>query len=59
MLLVHPGWVQIYMRGKLDASADLTPDASAQHIAALIDQHEQFKGEQARICRLQGEMLPW
>ncbi len=37
VILVHPGWVQSYMRGKLDASADLTPGASAQHIAARID----------------------
>ncbi|MCK6075820.1 hypothetical protein KZX70_13280 [Paenibacillus silvae] len=40
VLLVHPGWVQSYMRGELVASADLTPDASAQHIAARIDQHD-------------------
>lgn len=58
VLLVHPGWVQSYMRGELDASADLTPDASAQHIAALIDQHEQFKGEQPAYADYRGKGCP-
>ncbi|PYE50780.1 NAD(P)-dependent dehydrogenase (short-subunit alcohol dehydrogenase family) [Paenibacillus barcinonensis] len=59
VMLVHPGWVQSYMRGELDASADLTPDESAQHIAALIDRHEQFKGEQPAYVDYRGEKLPW
>ena len=46
VMLVHPGWVQSYMRGELDVAADLTPEQSAQHIAVLIDRHEQFKGDQ-------------
>ncbi|WKL04161.1 hypothetical protein Q0F98_13780 [Paenibacillus amylolyticus] len=46
------------MRGELDVAADLTPEQSAQHIAVLIDRHEQFKGDQPRICGLQGREAP-
>ncbi|MDM5281182.1 SDR family NAD(P)-dependent oxidoreductase [Paenibacillus silvae] len=59
VILVHPGWVQSYMRGELDASADPTPNASAQHIAARINQHEQFKGEQPAYVDYRGEKLHW
>ncbi|WMT42202.1 SDR family NAD(P)-dependent oxidoreductase [Paenibacillus sp. D2_2] len=36
MLVVHPGWVQTYMRGALDAEAALTPAESANGILRLI-----------------------
>ncbi|WP_339284572.1 SDR family oxidoreductase [Paenibacillus sp. FSL R5-0486] len=59
VMLVHPGWVQSYMRGELDVAADLTPEQSAQHIAVLIDRHEQFKGDQPAYVDYKGEKLPW
>ncbi|MBQ4897701.1 SDR family oxidoreductase [Paenibacillus sp. Marseille-P2973] len=36
VLLIHPGWVQTFMRGEVDASADLTPAESAAKIISLI-----------------------
>lgn len=36
VLVVHPGWVQTYMQGKLDAEATLTPEQSAASILQLV-----------------------
>lgn len=36
VLLIHPGWVQTFMRGEVDAAADLTPAESAGKIISLI-----------------------
>ncbi|WP_169086253.1 SDR family NAD(P)-dependent oxidoreductase [Paenibacillus sp. PL91] len=36
VLVVHPGWVQTYMQGKLDAGATLTPEQSAASILQLV-----------------------
>ena len=38
VLVLHPGHVQTYMQGKLDASGRLTPDASAALIMEMIEQ---------------------
>ncbi|NIK76201.1 NAD(P)-dependent dehydrogenase (short-subunit alcohol dehydrogenase family) [Paenibacillus castaneae] len=37
VLVVHPGWVQTYMQGKLDAGAALTPEQSAAAILDLVE----------------------
>ncbi|MGO4345678.1 SDR family NAD(P)-dependent oxidoreductase [Paenibacillus sp. MCAF9] len=37
VLVVHPGWVQTYMQGKLDAAATLTPKQSASAILKLVE----------------------
>ncbi|WP_364143850.1 SDR family NAD(P)-dependent oxidoreductase [Paenibacillus sp. LPE1-1-1.1] len=37
VLVVHPGWVQTFMQGKLDAAASLTPEQSADAILRLIE----------------------
>jgi NAD(P)-dependent dehydrogenase (short-subunit alcohol dehydrogenase family) len=37
VLVVHPGWVQTYMQGKLDAAAMLTPEQSASSILKLVE----------------------
>ncbi|WP_053374567.1 SDR family oxidoreductase [Paenibacillus sp. FJAT-27812] len=37
VLVVHPGWVQTYMQGKLDAGAALTPEQSADSILRLVE----------------------
>ncbi|MEF2964887.1 SDR family oxidoreductase [Paenibacillus sp. M1] len=36
VMILHPGWVQTYMRGKLDADAEWTPAQSAENIIARI-----------------------
>ncbi|WP_028612026.1 SDR family oxidoreductase [Paenibacillus harenae] len=37
VLVVHPGWVQTYMQGKLDVGATLTPEQSAGSILKVIE----------------------
>lgn len=37
VLVVHPGWVQTFMQGKLDAEATLTPEQSAASILKLVE----------------------
>lgn len=37
VLVVHPGWVQTHMQGKLDAEAELTPEQSAFSILKVIE----------------------
>lgn len=37
VLVVHPGWVQTFMQGKLDADAAITPEQSASSIIKLIE----------------------
>ncbi len=37
VLVVHPGWVQTFMQGKLDAAAALTPEQSAEGILKLVE----------------------
>lgn len=37
VLVVHPGWVQTFMQGKLDAAAALTPEQSAAGILMLVE----------------------
>ncbi|MGG4481594.1 SDR family oxidoreductase [Paenibacillus xylanilyticus] len=59
VMLIHPGWVQSYMSGELNTAADLTPEQSAQHIAALIDRHKDFMGDQPAYVDYKGDDLPW
>ncbi|WP_410767845.1 SDR family NAD(P)-dependent oxidoreductase [Fontibacillus sp. BL9] len=36
VLIIHPGWVRTFMRGEVDAAAELTPAQSAERIIGLI-----------------------
>jgi NAD(P)-dependent dehydrogenase (short-subunit alcohol dehydrogenase family) len=38
VLAMHPGWVQTYMQGKLDANAELTPEQSAASITRVVEE---------------------
>lgn len=38
VLVMHPGWVQTYMQGKLDAGAELTPEQSASSITHVVEE---------------------
>ncbi|MDQ0111059.1 SDR family NAD(P)-dependent oxidoreductase [Paenibacillus harenae] len=38
VLVMHPGWVQTYMQGKLDAGAELTPEQSASSITRVVEE---------------------
>jgi NAD(P)-dependent dehydrogenase (short-subunit alcohol dehydrogenase family) len=59
VLSVHPGWVQTYMRGELDADGQYTPDEAAGHIIELTCTPERFKQDKAAYVDLHGEPLPW
>lgn len=60
VLVVHPGWVQTYMRGELDAAADLTPAESASKIIALVmDRIGNAPGSEPEYIDVYGNKLPW
>lgn len=62
LLLIHPGWMQTYMRGTLDAKAELTPEESAAKILRLIldraDRDPEVRKEPEYID-VNGKQLPW
>lgn len=59
VMLVHPGWMQTYMRGTLDIDADITPEFSAKNIIKLIDNKEQYRGEKAVYIDYLGNKINW
>ncbi|WP_334075251.1 MULTISPECIES: SDR family NAD(P)-dependent oxidoreductase [Paenibacillus] len=65
VLVIHPGWVRTYMRGELDAAADLTPAESAENIISLIRERMRRSaegarnGEQPEYIDAYGAPLPW
>ncbi|MGO4543471.1 SDR family oxidoreductase [Paenibacillus sp. 2TAB23] len=61
VLVVHPGWVQTYMQGKLDAGAALTPEQSASSILQLIAARLRFPAAEAECEYVDyaGETLHW
>lgn len=59
VLSVHPGWVQTFMQGKLDAGATYTPDEAAGHIIALARAPERFRTDKPAYVDLLGKPLPW
>ncbi len=56
---VHPGWVQTFMQGMLDAGATYTPDEAAGHIIALARSPERFRTDKPAYVDLLGKPLPW
>ncbi len=56
---VHPGWVQTFMQGKLDAGATYTPDEAAGHIIDLARSPERFRTDKPVYVDLLGKPLPW
>lgn len=59
LLLVHPGWVQTHMRGRLDAEATYTPEQASAHILDVIADRERYRGEQPAFVDLHGAPYPW
>lgn len=59
VLILHPGWVQTWMQGHLDANASLTPIESAE---GLVDQIR-TRGHESHDLPLfldwKGDELPW
>ena len=59
VIAMHPGHVATYMRGHLDTTATLTPDASAEGILHVVLDTELPREEKAIYIDYSGEPLPW
>ena len=59
VLVVHPGWMKTYMRGKLDENAEITSEYSADCIWKLIEQRELYKNEKPVYLDYKGNKLNW
>ncbi len=60
VLLIHPGWVQTFMRGELDVAAELTPTESAGKIIGLIRERiGQSPGDVPAFIDVYGNSMPW
>ncbi|SFE87583.1 hypothetical protein SAMN04487969_108168 [Paenibacillus algorifonticola] len=63
VLVLHPGRVQTYMQGKLDAEGDFTPDSSAIALIAIMERQlaEVKSGVCPKLVLLNpdGSQRPW
>jgi NAD(P)-dependent dehydrogenase (short-subunit alcohol dehydrogenase family) len=59
IIVLHPGWLQTFMRGEIDAAATMTPAQSAEKIMKIAENHENYKGEIPTYMDVDGEKLPW
>jgi NAD(P)-dependent dehydrogenase (short-subunit alcohol dehydrogenase family) len=62
VLVLHPGWVQTFMRGEKDSAATLTPEQSAGKLWGLIREAMERRGEPAEapvFLDVEGHVLPW
>ncbi|KRE83960.1 short-chain dehydrogenase [Paenibacillus sp. Soil766] len=61
VLVVHPGHVQSYMKGELDATAKLSPEQSAQHILGLLERRLEpdWPDQALALTDYQGGQWPW
>lgn len=59
VLVLHPGWVQTCMPGKLDTAATLTPGQSASQLVDIIIQNEKNIHPKPLFLDYEGRQLPW
>ncbi|KQN97065.1 hypothetical protein [Paenibacillus sp. Leaf72] len=63
VLVLHPGRVQTYMQGKLDAEGDFTPDRSAIALIEMMERQlvEVKSGARPELMLLNpdGSQRPW
>jgi NAD(P)-dependent dehydrogenase (short-subunit alcohol dehydrogenase family) len=59
VMVIHPGWMQTYMRGVLDENAELTPEYSAECIMNLIQNREQYRSDKAVYLDYLGNKMNW
>ncbi len=63
VIVMHPGWVRTWMRGTLDAGADLSPREAADGILSQVERAladpALFAGERPAFINGKGEPLPW
>lgn len=61
VMVIHPGHVQTYMQGKLDASGKLTPAESAEHILGLVEERlrPDYPERELVLIDYENNKLPW
>jgi NAD(P)-dependent dehydrogenase (short-subunit alcohol dehydrogenase family) len=62
VLVLHPGWVQTFMRGEKDSAATLTPEQSASKLWGIIREameREDRPLEKPIFLDVEGQVLPW
>ncbi len=63
VLVIHPGWLRTWMRGRLDEAADLSPEQSAGGILELVGRAladpALFAGERPSFIDWKGDPLSW
>lgn len=59
VLLIHPGWMQTYIRGQLDEAATFTPGESAVRIMQILLDHKSFCADQPAFIDIEGVKIPW
>jgi NAD(P)-dependent dehydrogenase (short-subunit alcohol dehydrogenase family) len=59
VLDLHPGWMQGKLSGKLDTTADLTPEFAAQKLMDIIGRYRTYQTNQPAFLDYLGRKLPW
>lgn len=59
VLVLHPGWVQSYMRGHLDEAAELTPAQAAQAIVDKVHNHSKYVEQRPAYLDDKGQRMRW
>ncbi|WP_091072635.1 SDR family NAD(P)-dependent oxidoreductase [Paenibacillus sp. NFR01] len=59
VMVFHPGWLQTYMHGEVDAEAPITPEESAYKVVGLVLKHKQYIGDEPAYLDLDGNPWPW
>lgn len=59
VLLIHPEWMQTYMRGERDHAASHTAEESARRIRHIIENHRDYLADKPAYINTRGEPLPW
>lgn len=59
VLVIEPGWMQTFMRGRKNTEATFTPEQSAERIIALILRHKDYRGDKAVFINNLGEKMSW
>jgi len=59
VLNLHPGWMQGRLGGKLNTSADLTPEYSAERLMEIIGRYRTYQTNQPAFLDYLGRKLPW
>jgi NAD(P)-dependent dehydrogenase (short-subunit alcohol dehydrogenase family) len=59
VIIMHPGWVQTFMRGKVDSDATYTPKEAAQMIYTTMRRQAAEPFSRNNFIDSEGRQLPW